>query len=93
MAYAEALTKLGQKDAALAVWKSVLEHHSYARARVQFAQLHADRGDKDLAKQELTDFLVDETHGVPFQKRRDKPWIKQGQGAPPAAQVKSSRSL
>ena len=77
MAYAEALTKLGQKDAALAVWKSVLEHHSYARARVQLAQLHADRGDKDLAKQELTDFLADETHGVPFQKRRDKPWIKQ----------------
>lgn len=77
MAYAEALTKLGQKDAALEVWKSVLEHHSYARARVQLAQLHADRGEKDLAKKELTDFLADETHGVPFQKRRDKPWIKQ----------------
>lgn len=76
MAYAEALDKLGQKDASLGVWKSVLEHHSYARARVQLAQLHADRGEKELAREELTDFLADETHGVSFQKKRDKPWIK-----------------
>jgi tetratricopeptide (TPR) repeat protein len=77
MAYAEALTKLGQKDAALEVWKSVLEHHSYARARVQLAQLYADRGEKELAKKELSDFLADEVHGVSFQKRRDKLWMKQ----------------
>src|SRR5688500_16434113 len=37
MAYAETLTKLGQKDAALAEWKQVLEHHTYGRARVQLA--------------------------------------------------------
>ena len=76
MAYAETLDKLGQKDASLATWKSVLEHHSYARARVQLAQLHAERGEKDLAKKELSDFLADETHGVSFQKQRDKLWMK-----------------
>jgi tetratricopeptide (TPR) repeat protein len=76
MAYAEALDKLGQKEAALKVWKEVLEHHSYARARVQLAQLYVDLGEKEHARTELTDFLADETHGVAFQKRRDKPWIR-----------------
>ncbi len=76
MAYAETLDKLGQKDAAVAAWKGVLEHNSYARARVQLAQLYADRGEKDLARKELNDFLADETHGVAFQKQRDKPWIR-----------------
>jgi tetratricopeptide (TPR) repeat protein len=76
MAYAETLDKLGQKDAAIETWKSVLEHHSYARARVQLAQLHAEVGEKELAKKELTDFLADEAHGVSFQKHRDKLWIK-----------------
>ena len=76
MAYAETLDKLGQKDAAIETWKSVLEHHSYARARVQLAQLHAERGEKEAARKELADFLADEAHGVAFQKNRDKPWIK-----------------
>ena len=80
MAYAETLTKLGQKDAALAAWKQVLEHHSYARARVQLARLHLERGEKELAKKELNEFLIDEAHGATFQKKLDKPWIRQAKG-------------
>ena len=76
MAYAETLAKLGQKEDSIQVWKQVLEQHSYARARVQLAELYAERGDKDAARKELTDFLADETHGAAFQKQRDKPWIK-----------------
>ena len=77
MAYAETLTKLGQKDAALAAWKEVLESHSYARARVQLARLYLDRGEKDLAKKELNEFLIDEAHGAAFQKKLDKPWARE----------------
>ena len=77
MAYAEALMKLGKKDEALATWKQVLEHHSYARARVQLAQIYIDRGEKDLARKELNDFLADEAYTASFQKKQDKPWIKQ----------------
>lgn len=75
MAYAETLMHLGQKDAALAAWKEVLEHHSYARARVQLAKLYIERDEKDLARKELNDFLADEAHTAGFQRKRDKPWI------------------
>jgi hypothetical protein len=75
MAYAEALTKRGQKDAALAAWKSVLENHTYARARVQLARLYLDRGEEEAAKKELNDFLIDAGYGASFQRKLDKPWI------------------
>jgi hypothetical protein len=77
MAYAETLTQLGQKDAALLAWQRVLENNSYARARVQLARLHLERGEHDLAKKELTDFLADEAYGASFQKKLDKPWVRQ----------------
>ncbi|MGZ8937804.1 MAG: tetratricopeptide repeat protein [Limisphaerales bacterium] len=77
MAYAETLTKLGQKDAALGAWKEVLQNHSYARARVQLARLHLERNEPELARKELTDFLADEAYGASFQKKLDKPWTRQ----------------
>lgn len=77
MAYAETLAKLGQKDSALAVWKEVLQNHSYARARVQLARLHLDRNEPELARKELTDFLADEAYGAAFQKKLDRPWVRQ----------------
>lgn len=77
MAFAETLTKLGQKDAAEQAWKEVLEHHSYARARVQLARLYVERGEKDLARKELNELIVDEAHGAAFQKKLDKPWLRE----------------
>ncbi len=76
MAYAETLAKLGRKDEALAAWQRVLENHGYARARVQLSELYVERGEKDLARKELTDLLADEAHGPAFQKQRDKVWLK-----------------
>jgi len=76
MAYAEVLSKLGRKDEALATWQRVLENHGYARARVQLSELHIERGEKEIARKELTDLLVDEAHGPAFQKKRDKVWLK-----------------
>src|SRR5437762_8461375 len=40
MALAETQAALGEMDAAIATWKRVLEDHSYARARVQLAELY-----------------------------------------------------
>lgn len=77
MAYAETLTQLGQKADAITVWQQVLARHGYARARVQLAQLYVERGEKELARKELTDLLADEAHGPGFQKQRDKIWVKQ----------------
>jgi len=76
MAYAETLAKLGRKDDALAAWKQVLEHHTYGRARVQLAGLYLERGEKELARRELKEFLIDESHGPAFQKKQDKPWTR-----------------
>jgi hypothetical protein len=76
MACAEALSQLGQKDEALATWKRVLENHGYARARVQLSELYVERGEKELARKDLTELLADEAHGPAFQKQRDKVWLK-----------------
>jgi hypothetical protein len=77
MAYAEVLAKLGDKDGAIAAWEQVLESHSYARARVQLAELYLERGDNERAKKELSDLLADEAHGAAFQRKQDKPWMRQ----------------
>ena len=76
MAYAEALSKLGQKNEAIAAWERVLANHGYARARVQVSELYLERGDKELARKQLTELLADEAHGPGFQKKRDKVWVK-----------------
>lgn len=76
MAYAEALSKLGEKQRALEAWKQVLEHQSYARAHVQLAELYAELGENDLARKELTEFLADEKHAAAFQKKQDRVWTQ-----------------
>ena len=76
MALAETQTALGEADAALASWRRVLEHNSYARARVQYAELLAARGDRDTARKELEETLADDIHTPTFQRGRDKVWIR-----------------
>lgn len=76
MAYAEALTDLGQNEEALKVWEDVLEQHSYARARVQAAELALQLGDGERARKELDAFLADESHTTSFERKRDKVWVK-----------------
>ena len=43
MALAETQAVLGDPDAAIATWQRVLEDHSYARARVQLAELYLQK--------------------------------------------------
>lgn len=76
MAYAESLMALKQTDAAIAVWKQVLQEHSYARARVQLAELYILTGKNDLAQNDLREVLNDDVHAPAFQRRRDRVWIR-----------------
>src|SRR5215470_4158595 len=52
MALAEALTALGQTDAALRIWQEVTQNHSYPRAKVQLAELYLAKNQPDLARTE-----------------------------------------
>ncbi|MDB6058114.1 MAG: repeat-containing protein [Verrucomicrobiales bacterium] len=76
MAYAETLAALGDIDASICAWKQVLENNSYARARVQLAQLYITKQQPELARPELQTALADDVHAPAFQRKRDRVWIR-----------------
>jgi tetratricopeptide (TPR) repeat protein len=76
MALAEALTALGEPDAAIAVWLKVTSQHSYARAKVQLAELYLAKGRMESARAELTEVLADDAHAPAFQRKRDRFWVR-----------------
>jgi len=80
MALAEDLTALGEKDAAMNIWKQVTENHSYPRAKVQLAELYLGKEQRDLARDELRDVIADDTHAPGFQRRRDRVWVRLAKG-------------
>ena len=49
MALAETLTALGETDSALKIWQHVTAEHSYARAKVQLAELYLAKNQPELA--------------------------------------------
>jgi hypothetical protein len=75
MALAEALTALGEPDAARAVWLKVTAQHAYPRAKVQLAELLLAKNEVEPARAELRDVLADDAHAPPFQRRRDRVWV------------------
>lgn len=77
MMYAETLGLLGEKEAAIAAWKQVLESHSYAQAKVQLARLLIEKGDKETARRDLQEVIADTGHGPAFQRKREKGWAKE----------------
>jgi hypothetical protein len=76
MAYAETLAALGETDAAAAVWQQVLESHSYARARVQLAEIYLAKNQQDLAQAGLREAIADDAHAPNFQRKRDRVWMR-----------------
>lgn len=76
MALAETLSALGEKDAALNIWKQVTENHSYPRAKVQLAELYLANQQADLARTELRDVVADDEHAPTFQRVRDRVWVR-----------------
>ena len=76
MAYAETLMALGESDAAISVWQQVLQNNSYARARVQLAELYAANEKKDLARSELRELISEDLHAPKFHRKRDRVWVR-----------------
>lgn len=76
MALAETLMALEEKDAAIKIWKQVLESHSYSRARVQLSELYFAKGESDSARAELREVVADDANAPDFQRKRDRVWIK-----------------
>lgn len=76
MALAEAQAQLGDHAAAIRSWRGVLAHNSYARARVQLAELLLASGQRDEARQHLKEAVEDDAHVAAFHKGRDRVWIR-----------------
>ena len=76
MALAETHMALGENDAAISIWQYVTQHHSYARARVQLAELLAAKRQKEAALAEAREVLNDEPHAPRFQRKRDRVWVR-----------------
>ncbi len=76
MALAEARQALGETAAAIADWRKVLENNSYARARVQLAELLATAGDVAGAREQAQETIADDVHAPAFQRSRDKMWVR-----------------
>jgi len=75
MALAETLAALGETDAALQMWQRVTAEHSYARAKVQLAELYLAKNQPELARAELKDVVADDAHAPAFQRKRDRVWV------------------
>ena len=76
MALAETRTALGDTDAAIATWKQVLDDHSYARARVQLAELFLQKQQSQPARTELREVVADDAHAPAFQRKRERVWVR-----------------
>jgi len=76
MALAETLTALGETEAALKIWQQVTAEHSYARAKVQLAELYIAKKQPELARTELKDVVSDDAHAPMFQRKRDRVWVR-----------------
>jgi tetratricopeptide (TPR) repeat protein len=76
MALAETLAALGERAAAISLWKQVTERHSYPRAKVQLAELYLADQRNDLARAELKDVVADDQHAPAFQRARDRVWVR-----------------
>ena len=77
MTLAETQAAAGRKDEALATWRQVLSLYSYARARVQYAQLLVERKETAEARKVLEEVVTDEPYGAKFQRRREAVWLRQ----------------
>lgn len=76
MALAETHAALGDSARALQVWKQVTENHSYARARVQYAELLAGAGEVDASREELRALIADDAVAPAFQRKKERFWMR-----------------
>lgn len=76
MALAETYGRLGEKDKAIITWQKVIDNYSYARARVELAELYLAAGETKLAQAKLQEAVADDAHAPDFERRQERYWIK-----------------
>jgi hypothetical protein len=76
MTLAEAQTALNQTDRALATWRQVLSLYSYARARVQYAELLIKQKNYAEAKKNLDEVIEEIPFSPKFQRNREAVWLR-----------------
>lgn len=76
MALAETQMALGQTEAAIQTWESVLENHSYARARVQLAEMYAAKGGTAKALDQVREVIDSDPHAPAFDRKRNRVWLR-----------------
>ena len=75
MALAEVRVALGDPDGAVAALEKVVAENSYARARVQLAELLAACGQTERALQLATEVVSEDKVAPEYQRRQEKPWV------------------
>lgn len=75
MALAETYTALGHTDAARQIWERVLQQHSYARARVQLAELLLAKNQFEAAREHVNEVIASDAHAPTFDRRRNRVWL------------------
>jgi hypothetical protein len=80
MALAETMTALDKTDAALKLWQEVNKNHSYPRAQVQLAEIYIAKGQPEPARVELKSVIADDAYAAPFQRKRDRVWVRRAKG-------------
>src|ERR1041384_2587660 len=76
MGMAETLAALGQTDRSIATWERIIDQHSYARARVQLAELYHAKGQDQQARTQVEEVVADDVHTPAFQRKRDRVWVR-----------------
>jgi tetratricopeptide (TPR) repeat protein len=76
MALAETCSALGQQEKAIQIWQQVVENHSYARARLELAELHLAAGQTHLARARLQEAVADDVHAPAFERRHERYWVR-----------------
>jgi tetratricopeptide (TPR) repeat protein len=76
MALAETCMAMAETDAAISTLQRVLQDHTYARARVQLAELYKDKGLTELSRTELKEVIADDANSPEFQRKRDRVWVR-----------------
>lgn len=67
---------LGQNGAAIQVWERVLQNYSYARARVQLAELLIGNNQIDGAREQLNEVIDTDAHAPAFDRKRNRVWLR-----------------
>jgi hypothetical protein len=75
MALAEARAALNDPAGAVAALEQVVSENSYARARVQLAELLAPRGQRDRARQLAQEVLAEDQVAPAYQRRQEQAWV------------------